>query len=290
VYRQTSWADLQQAFENRGKRSLQTFFDQWVHRKGAPRFALDAVSADRTGNGWRITGKIAQDQPVYEFPLALVLETAKQAITQTVTVSGPVTPFELTSAHRPLKLVADPADDVFRRLAPSEIPPAVNALKGSPSVITVLAEQSDPDLNKAARTLALSLGLKRNKFIAENELNRQQLFENDILLIGRPQRIDLLKNMPAGVEVRPKSFSLGGSLYDRPSDAFFGVFEHPFAPDRVTALYLPLSAKDADIVAAKITHYGKYGYLVFQDGRNQAKGFWPVQISPLVYRWPGSNE
>ena len=290
LYRQTSWADLQRAFENRGKRSLQNFFDQWVYRKGAPRFSLDAVSADHTGKGWQITGKITQDQPFYDFSLTLALETGQQTITQKISVSDQVTFFELNSADPPLKLTADPADDIFRRLAPSEIPPAVNALKSSSSVVTVLADQLDPALEKAARTLALSLGLKHNEFIAEDKLNRQRLVDSDILIIGRPRSADLLKNLPAAVDIRSKSFSLDKSVYDKSSDAFFGVFNHPYAKNRIMALFMPLSPQYADIVAAKITHYGKYSYLAFQNGKNQAKGFWPVEASPLVYRWNQKTE
>jgi hypothetical protein len=285
LFRPTSWADLQRAFEIRGKQSLQDFFDQWVYRKGAPRFSLDVVSTNRTGNRWQITGKITQDQPFYNFSLALALKTGQQTITEKIRVSGQTTFFELNSADPPLKLTANPADDVFRRLVPSEIPVAVNSLKSSSSVVTVLSDQLDPALAKAARTLALSLGLKHNKFITENELNRQQLVENNILIIGRPRDVNLLKNLPAGVDIRAKSFSIEKSVYDKPSDAFFGVFNHPHAANRITALFMPLSSEYADIVAAKITHYGKYSYLAFQSGKIQAKGFWPVESSPLVYRW-----
>jgi hypothetical protein len=290
LFRQTSWTDLQRAFENRGKRSLQKFFDQWIHRKGAPRFSLDAVSANHTGISWQVTGKITQDLPLYDFSVTLALETAQQTITQKINVSDQVTLFELNSADPPLKLTADPADNIFRRLSPSEIPPAVNALKSSSSVVTVLADQLDPALEKTARTLALSLGLKHNKFITEGELNRQRLVDSDILIIGRPRSTDLLKNIPAAVEIRSKSFSLDRSVYDQSSAAFFGVFNHPYTKNRVTALFMPLSPKYADIVAAKITHYGKYSYLAFQNGKNQAKGFWPVEQSPLIYKWPDWNE
>lgn len=290
LFRPTSWADLQQAFEIRGKQSLQDFFDQWVYRKGAPRFSLDVVSTNHTGNRWQITGKITQDQPFYNFSLALALQTGQQTITETISVSGQTTFFELNSVDPPLKLKANPADNVFRRLAPSEIPAAVNSLKSSSSVVTVLSDRLDPALAKAARTLALSLGLKHNKFITEDELNRQQLVENDILIIGRPRDVNLLKNLPAGVDIRAKSFSIEKSVYDKPSDAFFGVFNHPHAANRITALFMPLSSEYADIVAAKITHYGKYSYLAFQSGKNQAKGFWPVETSPLVYKWPGGSE
>jgi hypothetical protein len=48
---------------------------------------------------------------------------------------------------------------------------------------------------------------------------------------------------------------------------------------------MPLSTDYSEIVAAKVTHYGKYSYLAFQNGRNMLKGSWPVKSSPLVYEW-----
>ena len=285
LFQQTSWSDLQRAFEVRGKQSLQGFFDQWVYRKGAPRFSLDVVSTNRTGNSWQVTGKITQAPPFYDFPLKLALETSQKTITETINVADRVTFFELNSADPPLKLTADPRADIFRRLFPSEIPPVVNALKSSSSVVTVLSDPLDPALEKAARTLALSLGLKNNKFITEAELNRQLPVDSDILIIGHPRRMDLLKDLPAGIDIRPDSFSLNKTLYNKASDVFFGVFNQPHVENRIAALFLPLSSEYADIVAAKITHYGRYSYLAFQNGKNQAKGSWPVELSPLIYEW-----
>ena len=289
-FKQTSWADLQRAFENRGKQPLQKFFDQWVYRKGAPHFAVDVISTDRSGGSWQVKGKITQDQPYYDIPVRLALETSLQTVTEKISISGQVTFFKLSSSTPPLKLTADPDADIFRRLAPSEIPPAVNSLKSSVSVVTVLSDQLDPALEKAARTLILSLGLKHNRFIAEDEWSRQKPTENDILIIGRPQSDELFKNLPADVVIRSDSFSLNKSVYNKSSDAFFGVFNHPFAEGRITALFMPLSAEYADVVAAKITHYGRYSYLAFKGGRNQAKGLWPVKHSPLVYRWNKMTE
>jgi hypothetical protein len=285
LFRRTSWSDLQYAFESRGKQLLQDFFDQWVHRRGAPRFSLNGVRAEDTGSIWKVKGQIIQRWPYFSFPLRLALKTRKQTVVRNIFVSGRAASFELNSDHRPQKLIADPEDDIFRRLSPSEIPPAVNALKSSPSVMIVLSEKLDPELKKAAGILALSLGLKHNEFVTESELDRQMLAENDILVIGIPSRKDLLQKMPAGVTIQPDSFSLNEKVYEKPFGAFFGVFEHPVAANRIAALFMPLSPQHADVVARKITHYGKYSYLAFQSGKNLDKGIWPAETSPLVYEW-----
>ncbi len=284
-FRTTSWTDLQQAFETRGNRSLQTLFDEWVHRKGAPQFSIDVLSTSRSGQHWQIKGNIIQKEPFYQFALDLLLETDRQDIRKTVNVGGRMTEFELTGPDSPRNLIADPGVHIFRHLSPPEIPPTVNSLKGSESVAIMLPETDNPVWEKAAKTLIMSLGLKRYQFIAAKEMTKRESVERDILLVGHPQTRKLLKHIPEGFGVGQKSFSINGTTFDKPTDAFFGVFEHPDNADRVVALYMPLSADYAEIVAAKITHYGKYGYLAFQKGRNMSKGFWPVKSSPLIYRW-----
>ncbi len=284
-FRMTSWADLQQAFETRGNRSLQTLIDEWVNRKGAPQFSIDVLSTRRSGPNWQINGNIIQKAPFYQFPLDLLLETDRDDIQKTVDVVGRVTEFELTGPGSPRKLTADPGGHIFRRLFPSEIPPAVNSLKGSESVTIVLPETDKPVWEKAAKTLIMSLGLKRYHFIDEKKMTERESVQRDILLVGNLQTRKLLKNIPKGFGIDQKSFSINGTTFDNPTDAFFGVFPHPETANRVVALYRPLSADYAEIVAAKITHYGKYSYLAFQNGRNVSKGFWPVNSSPLIYRW-----
>jgi Peptidase family M1 domain len=285
LFKRSSWSDLQHAFESRGGESLQNFFDQWVYRRGAPQFSLDGIRAESTGGTWKVKGQIIQSRPYFNCPLVLKLDTREQTILKKIDVSGKTTVFELNCDLPPQKLTADPDNDIFRRLDPSEIPPAVNTLKSSLSVVTVLSQSLEPEIIKVAETLVLSLGLKDNRFVTENELNRQMLAHNDILLIGRPRRNDLLQRLPGRISIQPKSFSVNERLYDRPADTFFGVFEHPDITHRITALFMPLSTQNADRVARKITHYGKYSYLVFNSGKNAVKGSWPVETSPLVYKW-----
>jgi hypothetical protein len=62
----------------------------------------------------------------------------------------------------------DPDIDIMRRLFDEEIPPSINSRKSSPSVLFLMAENSGPELRKAAEILALSPGLKSYEFRAES--------------------------------------------------------------------------------------------------------------------------
>ena len=285
LFKRTSWSDLKEAFESRGKQSLQDFFDQWLSRPGAPQFFLKEVQAEHSGGTWKVMGQIKQDPPYFNFRMNLALQTREQTTSGQILVSGKTTPFELASDLPPQRLTADPDDNIFRRLWPSEIPPAVNALKSSASVITVVSENLESEIIRTAETLSLSLGLKQNRLVAERELDLKMFPEHDILLIGLPQRNDLWPKMPARVRIRPENFWLNEKLYNSPNNSFFGVYKHPVNPSRIVALFMPLSPQYADAIARKITHYGKYSYLAFQNDKNVDKGVWPAENSPLVYEW-----
>jgi hypothetical protein len=285
LFKSTSWRDIQKAFEARGQQSLRIFFDQWVFQKGAPRFYLDAVQAKRAGSTWEIEGRIVQENPPYSFDLDLLLESQDRTVSKTIRVSERETPFQITSKSMPLRLAADPDSQVMRRLFPIEIPPAINAIKSSSAVLAVLSADLEPQVKSAARTLMRSLGLKNYAFAEEKNINRKKMLDRDILMIGYPQDKALFGHLPDQVAIDPKSFVLNEKAYKQPSDVFFGVFAHPFSENRIAALFFPLSSQQAENVARKITHYGKYSYLAFENGRNRAKGFWSIERSPLEYRW-----
>ena len=285
LFQKTSWSDLQQAFEARGQHALKEFFDQWIHRKNAPRLFVDNVQLEPSAGKWKVSGQIIQRDPLYTISLDLALEAGSEKIIREIEITAEKTAFEMISNQRPRRLSADPDFDTMRLLYASEIPPAVNNMKGSPSVKIVLSDLLQPDIKKAAETLALSLGLKNYQFISEREVRRSQLAESDFLLIGQPEKRTLLPQMPEQVSIQPGSFTLNNRLYNETSDAFFGVFHHPFNDNRTAALFIPASNPYADMVARKITHYGKYSYLAFQSGKNMAKGVWSVEKSPLVHEW-----
>jgi len=285
-FQRTSWMELQQAFEKRSNLSLQIFFDQWVYRQGAPRFYLGGVTAEPAGNKWKVRGHIVQEKPYFTFSTNLLLTGGTQKQLKSVILGAhKATLFEIESKQLPQKLILDPDVDIMRRLFEAEIPPAINSLKSSPSVLFLITGNVSPQVIEAARLLAQSLGLNQYEFVSANSVSKKQLHENDLLVIGRPKQNRFLSNMPRQIRLDDRSFSINDKHYNRLSDVFLGVFAHPSANDRVAALFWPLSSQYAETVARKATHYGKYSYLVFQNGQNREKGFWQVEDSPLIYHW-----
>jgi len=107
---------------------------------------------------------------------------------------------------------------------PSEIPPSVNSLKGSSSVLLVLAKTSLSQSKEIAGLLAESLSLKKFRILSEDGLKERDLEGNDILLVGLTERRSFFFKMPEGLVLQKQRFKVNGKDYERPSDSFFGVF------------------------------------------------------------------
>ncbi len=286
LFRPASWHDLRAVFERRSQRPLGAFFDQWVFRKGAPRLRLEGVRREKSGGGWQASGEVHQEAPAFDLALDLTLESGGRQSTQTIGLNGTSAGFRMTAPAQPTRLVVDPEAHVFRRLEPSEIPPTVNSLKGSDSVLIVIGRALGAQGGVLAEILVRSLGLKNPKVIAAAEFDRYPAAGRDLLLIGHPGRADLLSQAPEGFDLGQGGLVPDGTPGAPADRAFFGVFEHPESVGRVVAVFLPPAAGQAEAVAAKITHYGRFSTLVFVDGQNREKRVLLPQHSPVVHRWP----
>jgi hypothetical protein len=284
-FQETSWQDFQKAFERHGQCSLQNFFDQWVQREGAPLLSLDSVAMEPLGGLFKVRAFILQDEPVYDLDLDVVLESESLRGHKKVKLSGPATLLEVPSFGRPLRLMVDPEFHVFRALYPSEIPPTVNSIKSSDSLTIVLSEAWQAKGATLGKTLALSLGVKNYRIVHEDDFKVEDEKSLDLLYVGFPEKGRIPMNPSPGLVLEVDKFILQDRTFEAPSAVFFGVFQRPESRDRFVALFLPLSTGDFENVARKITHYGKYSYLAFTEGKNEMKGTWPITDSPLIYSW-----
>jgi hypothetical protein len=287
LFRPAAWEDLRRLFEKRSGRSLARFFEQWTARPGAPALRLEEVRREATGGGWVVRGRLRQEEPRFALEAELVLETVDGRQTAAVKLHGAEAAFEIRGAAEPRRLAVDPDSHLLRRLDPVEIPPSVNALRSSEALVVAVGGGLPPGGGLAlARQLARALGAPPAAVVPEAGLDRERLGRSDLVMVGLPADPDLLGRPPEGVELRAGGFTLFGKEHAQPGDLFFGVFPHPDAPGRVRALLLPIGLQGAERAAAKIPHYGRFGYLVFRGGQNTEKGVWPVADRPLEYRFP----
>lgn len=284
--REASWEDFADQLGQAADADLRGFFRQWVDRPGAPVLRLTSVMAEPAGSRWRVSGVLVQEGPLYDLRVPLLLETTSGQVTTVLKVQGRETPFRIEALERPRRLTVDPEVDLFRRLDPAEIPPTVNAIRGSSSLMVVTAEGMSAEMLAASRLLLTALRQEGASVRREAEATPADLRGRDVLYVGVPRRAGLLPPLPEGLQLSAGGFSVQGERFSGPGTALFTALPHPGEPGRTAALFLPFSAAAAEQAARKIPHYGKFSYLVFENGTNRAKGTWLPASSPLIHDFP----
>ncbi len=274
LYGTATWDDFARAFSRSTGRDLTPFFRQWLHRPGGPHLALADVTSRREGDGWRITGTVMQTGQPYDLKLPLRLLTTGQPVEVTLQVTGERTPFRIVATAKPTRLLLDPDADIFRILAPAEVPVTVNSIKGAERLLGVMTKDCRGGGDGFQRLLA-SLGKGDTAIIGEDELDGARKKGNDLLFCGLPQDRSLLPPLPDGITLKDGVLAVKGEPADSPDSLVFLALPSPAAPGRFVALYRPASAAAAAAFTYKITHYGPYGYLLFADGAIRKKGTEP---------------
>jgi hypothetical protein len=271
MYRSASWSDFIRAFSISSKQELGPFMRQWLTRSGGPRLTLASVRSSRDSGGWKVAGEIVQSGELFQLPVPLRLDSGEAPMRERVAVAGARTDFLMHTAAVPKRLLLDPDADIFRILAPGEIPATVNSIKGAGGVTGVVTENCRADL-ESFRTFLASLSQPDAPVIGEGELSREQYAGHDLVFCGVPRDRSLLPPLPEGIELHHDGFSADGNSFSGPDALLVTVMRIPGDPKGSRSLFLPLSQQAAAQYLGKVTHYGKYSYLVFAGGGNRLKG------------------
>lgn len=123
-FRALSNADLQHAAEKlmtqsmdlEGHRSLDWFFDEWVHDAGIPRYSVQ-FQVHPHGQEFLVTGELKQDGVADSFTEAVPLYAApregKTSLLGRVITTGAATHFRFVSPLRPARLLIDPQNTIL---------------------------------------------------------------------------------------------------------------------------------------------------------------------------------
>jgi hypothetical protein len=285
LFQATAWDDLRRAFEKRYQRPLDNFFEQWVSRKGAPQIHLANVQRERIPDAWKASGRLVQEKPFFKAGFDLTVHAGGRQFSERIELSGDSTSFEVAAASEPNQVIVDPDVNMLRRLAASEIPPTVNALKSSAATLIVVCGTEIAGVQRIGETLAESLGLHHYSIVAEGHVDPHQFQRQNVILLGYPRNAEWLRTRPSSLRMERDGVAFSEAGGDGAGDLFFGVFTHPYDSAFVMGVLLPPTRAGAAIAAAKITHYGRFSYLTFQDGHVRDRGTWEPTDSQVRHLW-----
>ncbi|MEW8624087.1 MAG: M1 family aminopeptidase, partial [Candidatus Thiodiazotropha endolucinida] len=287
------YADLMQAFEKSGGHSLDTFFQQWTGRSGAPRLAVSDLAVERVTDGFRIRGTLQQTQASAPYPLEIPMLThlTDGSVSQMKLSSHDrETPFVLELTGEPQQLKIDPWFDLFRQLDPAETPATLSRLFGSERVLIVLPANANKRMLQAYRALAQqwSDGYDEADIHLDSELE-QLPQDRPIWLLGREnlfhhEFVKQLSNLP--FSLNSENIKLADTGYSTDNHSFVLSRRNP-GSGQTLAWVAGNSDTAVTRLARKLPHYGKYSYLVFKGDQAQIafKGEWPITQSPLHFNF-----
>jgi len=291
------WDDLAASFSTAAGEDLRPFMRTWLTTTGAPALSLEDARAAPEGDGFRLTATLrqTQDEPAFPLgvPLAVTLEGQAQAVWRRVPMTAAAAPVALTFPKRPLRVDVDPEFDVFRRLAPGEVPPAISGLMGAPRRVFVLPAGAPDDLLYAYGRLAAAWGGAGTTAL-DTELKALPADGSAVWVLGWENRF--ARAAAGAVAARgdliltDDGFVFAGAAHLKADEsAVFAVT----APGTGAPLGWIATTRPAAVtgLARKLPHYGKYGYLVFMGDApdNTAKGQWAAGDSALSVPVPGPD-
>jgi hypothetical protein len=271
-FRRASWTDLRRAFEQASGRSLDSYFEQWLSRRGAPRFTIEAAHAERHVPGYRIRVTLVQTEPAYAATLPVIVTTAAGKEERPLEITTGRQEFVLVVPDRPLSLALDPDFRVLRHLDAAEVPPILRQVILDPATVTVVVT---PDEGVRANATDLARALLEYRLTLADPAAAPA--GAPLVVIGLASDVDRFLER-RGMPGRPTPLRLRGTAHVwttyQPSGKILAVISAESA-DALKALLRPLP------------HYGRQSYLIFEGARAIERGIWPTQ--PPTWRFAEEN-
>ncbi len=289
-FKKASFFDIETEMEKVSNTDLSRYFNQWVNRKSAPEIALIGTDI-KTKKGQKelyiILEQKQEDKPfILDIPVYIftdngvqkeIFKMSKRKEAKTYKISG-----------NPVKVEIDPYYDVFRKLNPKEVPPALSKIWASKNNVFVLPGNAPAAQKKIYTDFA-------NKWIEHDNDNFEIVWDNEMdkLPADKTPWILGFENKFAGIfntqlkkydcGFKGDSIKLGGKMPDIQRKSFAITTFSPVDFKKQIAFFAIGNAKAIDGFVRKLPHYGKYSYLGFEGEEpvNIIKGQWEVLNSPL---------
>ena len=260
IGREASWTDLQKSFEATSKRELTPFFKERLDSLEIPSLKVEGIEVKSIAGQPVLSFTLVQETQI---PFSLLVPVQVKTITGTATYKRFINKAETTITielnSSPLEIIIDPEYAFLRTLSKQELPAIWEKFIGDRQKLIILASEKERE-TFGSLLQALSAGSPAVKL--STEVTNQELGENSILFLGPDQ---------------PPSLTLFGPSHHSGEGFTLDVRTNPLNPEHVAVLVSSSSKREAEMVARRLSHYGKYSFLYFRHGRNLEKKITPTQ-------------
>ncbi len=291
-FKVASFDDVETVFNNVNDEPLESMFEQWVKKTGAPSLRVRQAAATSKGDGYVLSAIVEQTQEEKPYrlkiPIAVHMEGVAKAYQTSIDVNTKQHHIELNFPMRPVSLDVDPEFDVFRTLDHNESPPAFSQVFGAEQVLVVLPAAASESIRRGYHDLAESWqkGRAVNMEIKlDNELDGLPA-DRAVWLFGWENSFrPMMKNALSDYDFTDKKDTVHIESMELKHDqhAIVIMARHPSSSKHALAWLATDNVAAMLGLGRKLPHYNKYSYLGFtgDEPTNVFKGQWPVVNSPM---------
>jgi len=257
--KQANWSDLQKSFTTTSGRDLGRFFTERLSRSDIAELGVEDIKIDYARNTPLLSFTLVQQSAE---PFSLIVPIRIETMSSTIEVNSAITEkrnhISIPLDQRPLAFTVDPDHAFLRQLTEKELPPVWSRFMGAEKKLVILGRESDRHLYQPFLDTLDKEGLRMT---TAAEVTNLELSEHDLLFLGPDQA---------------PSRALF-ALPDHGEEGFtLDVRRHPLNPNHVAVLVSSSAREQTAAIARRISHYGKYSYLTFENGRNVTKSIQPT--------------
>lgn len=299
LYKRANFSDIRKSFEEVSGKNLESFFSQWMNRKGAPTINLSNVAVKKEGEKHQLSFNINQTQKEDAFtvniPVAVYLEGEEVVTMKTVTMNEKTQSYTLSFDKRPLRVDLDPEFNIMRRLDRKEVPVSLTQVFGEKDgVIIIPAKSNHTDAYQQLAEFwkkAQEAQGKTLEIVSDKDLKKLPS-DKAVWVLGFENKFSNFINFPEKYANTLSKEDIAKANELKTSGALVFVSSNPENANHTVGF---IGANNDDAITAltkKLSHYGKYGYLGFETGeaKNVLKGSIPALDSPLNFIIKYDNE
>ena len=290
-FKRASFDDIRLAFEEVSGEQLESFFDQWIEKSGAPVLTISDIELKQSEGHKTLEIELAQTQDgdAYKLSVPIVIYSADKVEREVVEMNAKTQSYSFVLDCDPLRIEIDPQFNLMRRLDYREIPPSLSKMFGAEKTLMLLpSKASEEDLTKYRQLSSIWKGERGDEFAVKLDSEVEALpSDRSVWVLGWDNLWQSavetgLESYDA--EISKASVRFGAASHNPEENSFVIAMRHPGNTDLALTW---LTAHDAEAVAGlarKLPHYGKYSYLGFTgtEPTNSEKGQWPAVGSPLA--------
>ena len=281
------WSDWEKAFEKSTNRQLDWFFDQWVSKPGAPRIEITEGKTVSLSGGFAVGSDVithSVNKKPYRYNLPVVIETSTGITRENIEIKQAKQRLSFTGKGTLISITLDPDFEVFRHIYQGEMPLTIAEFFGDPDAMLITPASGAN--SEIYQQVAEGLKKENQKVAKDNEVFTSEL-SGSIWLFGSPEENEAWDKISTKADTDRLLNIMAELIVDQMKNeplVTTVIAKHPITEGKV--LVYTIASESGNILAGTrmLPHYGKYSYLVFNEGKNVIKGkSEPDGVSPM--RW-----